>query len=280
MNTNWIQKAQQVIWKYISDNPGKLFSGIVSGIALLIPDVRDLLGRGFARIDHFLHSTYPISNLILVIGAIAILYLIFCLGVALYKLRSPRYEKEFLRAEYDGIEWNWQWRWGRVPRKLMTPYCPHCVTELLLTSKDHVTKVFCTECNKGFTVNVDDIGNHARLKIEGDARTGRWIKRNQATNEKDVELKSKYDEMITGTWLWQGRSAVVVIAKDGEVISTTREIATWRWISVRERTISMSWKGPTNWEDTLTLSPDGQKLNGKNQFGQSVEAMKHTNQNS
>jgi len=83
-------------------------------------------------------------------------------------------------ALFDGIVWRWSWKKRRIDFDTLIPFCPVCGTELRLTPEIGQggvddSRVFCTSCNVGRRFrNVDDLRHHALLKIQGDARTGRW----------------------------------------------------------------------------------------------------------
>ena len=70
-----------------------------------------------------------------------------------------------------------------------------------------------------------------------------------------------------GTWDWFNQVQVTLLP-DYSARGTNNEVGTWRLADPANRVYVIQWKA--GWVDTLTLSPDGNTLDGSNREGTHV----------
>jgi hypothetical protein len=87
----------------------------------------------------------------------------------------------------------------------------------------------------------------------------------------EQELRAR----IAGTWQWSN-GATVTVSPDGTMRATNGHSGTWRVSDTARSAFDLNWtQGPTGpWYDKLTLSPDGNRLQGTNQVGAGISARK------
>ena len=185
-----LPKAEQLpqllleFWKWILT--GILGSGVLL-VAAAFPAVRHYCGRAFSGLAAY-SVTASIPPWLVLPLFICAVFTATVIGVQIATWIGPAYLRKFTAGEYDGIVWRWSWRWRRVQKTSMRPFCKVCGTELILaseatqfftvgavTSMRPDTKITCTTCNKAWGItNCPDLHELVRLKIEGDARRGSW----------------------------------------------------------------------------------------------------------
>lgn len=97
-------------------------------------------------------------------------------------IRTARHAhvKKFTEGLYNDVVWKWAWRTNSsVDTEKMEGFCPTCDTELILSVETNggpaITQIYCTSCNTSRGImNVSDLKDHIRRKIERDARSGDW----------------------------------------------------------------------------------------------------------
>jgi len=154
---------------------------ILGTIATFVfPSLRSWAADRFLVVITWLQAEHEIQGLYLAPAFIAFAYACYRLIRLCFSLHGPRYTRHFIQSQYDNIMWRWKWIGGNVSHGSLKPYCVACDTELHRTERvdqysQASTRLFCTMCNKGFGIRgVSDLPDHARRKIESDARTGRW----------------------------------------------------------------------------------------------------------
>ncbi len=158
------------VWKYV------LIACLAAG-SLFFSSVRSSIADVWTLSAKFAASRVETHGWVLVLFAVCAAAVVLAIGPKLYRLRNPRHVRRYLKGHFDGIDWIWQWRGGRVDQSSLRPFCPECQTEIQLTPANdgRDTNVFCTTCNLGRQfVNVSDLRDHVWRKVEANGRTGRW----------------------------------------------------------------------------------------------------------
>jgi hypothetical protein len=170
------------IWKY-------LLLALLGAVAVFVPAVRAWVVARSKDIWTFGQRDILVRGWFIILSALCALFAIAQLLRWIGGLFRGAHIRGFTQAHFDGIDWIWRWKKGRVNRLSMTPLCPKCQTELILTPRTNahdgvVTTIFCTRCNSGFAINVSDLREHISHKIEGDVRSKRWKEHiSKTTNE-------------------------------------------------------------------------------------------------
>ena len=116
------------VWEY-------LLLAILAGMALLVPAIRGWLYRQAQALWAFAHHDVYIPGwLVLVLCGLALIAAVQLLhwGSALL---LPAHERRYTGGHFDGIDWTWRWKKGRVLKHSLRPFCPNCQTELHVTAK-------------------------------------------------------------------------------------------------------------------------------------------------
>ena len=161
----WIE-----VWKYF-------LVACLAAISLFFASVRSLLAEIWRAFAEFASSSVQTRGWLLLVLAICTAGTVLRLGAKLYHLRGGTHVRGYTKGHFDGIDWIWRWRSGRVDQSSLRAFCPICQTEIQLSpaNEGRDTNVFCTTCNVGRQfVNVSDLRDHVWRKIEANVRTGRW----------------------------------------------------------------------------------------------------------
>jgi len=155
-----------------------------AAITFAVPSARNLLTVSVSNFGNWVSSPHYIYGYFILFSGIACTYLTYHIFIVIFQFRKPSYVKSFTSKSYDNIHWRWKWAGEEVNRESLRAFCTECDTELRITfhpatvHENPRTHIYCTMCNKGFGIrNVQNIEDHARRKIESDARTGRWKQR-------------------------------------------------------------------------------------------------------
>lgn len=112
----------------------------------------------------------------------------------------------------------------------------------------------------------------AQSKTHSPSQGKSWIDFGRAVH---VCMVVAANEFIVGTWTWVPRDQIVTIKSGGECASTYNVTGKWRVLDARKRTFEIRWS--SGFVDHLTLSTDGNKLTGSNQYGKQPNDMLRRN---
>lgn len=148
-----------------------------------VPGVLPWLYDSYELIRNNLFATYTISNWVLYILLLCVLYVAVSLIILFVKPRQPKVTS-YKKDDFLGITWRWSYQ-RKIP---VDPwcFCSECNTELVYTytgsRSDQETELFCETCNI------------TKLRHDGDKtylinRVLRLIERKIRTEEWKAEIK-------------------------------------------------------------------------------------------